>query len=47
MPTGAWVALPRIYDVVEAHTELTAADLEPEAAGSTQPRWKRNVRNFL
>jgi hypothetical protein len=27
MPADAWVELPLIYDIVEAHSELTAEDL--------------------
>jgi hypothetical protein len=37
----------QVYNVVAEHAVVTPADEEPEAAGSSAPRWKRNVRNFL
>ena len=47
MSRGRWVALDDIYGLIEENAELTEADLQPAADGSTGPRWKRNVRNFL
>lgn len=47
LPRGRWVELSEIYEVVEAHAELTEADLWPAAGGTEDLRWKRNVRNLL
>src|SRR4051812_40712866 len=47
MPGDEWVPLEQIYELVEAHVELTAADLAPATPTTTSARWKRNVRNFL
>ena len=47
MPRGRWVSLREIYSLVAAHLVLDREDHEPEAPGSSVPKWKRNVRNVL
>jgi hypothetical protein len=47
MTPGAWIPLENIYDLVEANAVLSPADREPAADGSSDPRWRRNVRNLL
>jgi hypothetical protein len=39
MPVGGWTDLQTIYEIVEANATLTAADVEPAAAGTFDPRW--------
>ena len=47
LQTSRWTRLPDIYAAVESFVVLDAEDYEPEAPGSFQPKWKRNVRNVL
>lgn len=47
MPREIWVTLNDIYALVEQHANLDEEDMEPQAPGSTIPKWKRNVRNVL
>src|SRR4051794_19026731 len=47
MQSGTWTDLRTIYDIVEAHATLRPSDFEPAAAGTSDPRWHRNVRNVL
>lgn len=47
LPHGEWTRLQRVYELVAERAAFDAADEEPEANGSSQPRWKRNVRNVL
>ena len=41
------VHLRDLYAAVQAALCLDAEDMLPAAPGSTDPRWKRNVRNVL
>ena len=47
MKPGRRYELTEIYDLVLAKCTLHDADLEPDAPGSSSPRWQRNVRNVL
>jgi len=47
LPRGTWVPLQSIYDLVRKAVTLTPEDRLPEAEGSGQERWQRNVRNVL
>lgn len=47
MPRGKWVSVSEICLIVESHTNLDREDYEPEAPGSSIPKWRRNVRNAL
>lgn len=47
MPRGKWVSVSKICLIVESHTKLDREDYEPEAPGSSIPKWRRNVRNAL
>ena len=47
LPAGVWTDLRAIYEIVEANAALAPADLDPSAAGASDPRWHRNVRNLL
>ena len=47
MAPGRHYELAELYDLVLARCTLHDADLEPDAPGSSSPRWQRNVRNVL
>jgi hypothetical protein len=47
MSRGKSYTLKEIYDLVEGHCDLKIADFDPQAPGSSIPKWKRNVRNVL
>lgn len=47
LQTSRWTRLADIYAAVESAVVLDAEDYEPDAPGSSQPKWKRNVRNVL
>lgn len=47
LPRSEQIDIQRIYDTVEHHVTLDSSDWEPSAEGTTDPRWKRNVRNIL
>jgi len=40
-------SLSEIYDMVNIQCNLDKEDFDPQAPGSNQPKWKRNVRNGL
>jgi hypothetical protein len=42
-----WTRLSALYAAIERILQLDAEDFEPEAPGSSIPKWKRNVRNVL
>lgn len=42
-----WTGVAEVYQLVEQQAELTEADWQPAASGTSDPRWQRNVRNFL
>ena len=37
--------LKQIYIIVEGECQLDKEDFNPQAPGSSVPKWKRNVRN--
>jgi hypothetical protein len=47
LPADRWMSLQDIDAETEALHSWDAGDLEPEAAGSKQQAWKRNIRNVL
>lgn len=47
MPHRAWLTVPELYELVEAHGHLSSSDWEPDAPNSNGIRWRRNVRNVL
>ena len=47
IPKQRWVDLTDIYSAVADHAKLDREDDDPDAPGSTAPKWKRNVRNVL
>ncbi len=47
MNRGRTFTLEEIYTIVERHCTLKKGDFDPEAPGSSAPKWKRNVRNVL
>jgi hypothetical protein len=47
MHPGHRYELADLYDLVLSRRSLSDADLEPDARGSSSPRWQRNVRNVL
>ena len=44
---GTWFSLDEIYKHIEDRLNLDEEDFEPQAPGSSIPKWKRNVRNVL
>ncbi|GAA5521506.1 DUF3883 domain-containing protein [Aliifodinibius salicampi] len=42
-----WTKLQSIYSTVETEIDFDDEDLQPEATDSSQPAWKKNVRNVL
>jgi hypothetical protein len=47
LPRDRWVPLQNIYELIEQNITLHPEDFLPEAPGSENPKWKRNVRNVL
>lgn len=47
LPRDEWVALPKIYSLVEKNLQLTNDDFLPSAPNTDEPKWMRNVRNVL
>ena len=47
MPGGKWISVSKICLIVESYANLDREDYEPEAPGSSIPKWRRNVRNAL
>ncbi len=47
LPRGRWTSLADVYALVERSVALDPEDCEPQVAGSSVPKWKRNVRNVL
>jgi hypothetical protein len=46
-PSGTWLTLADIYDVVRENSTLDPVDESRMSARSRSPRWKRTVRNVL
>ena len=44
---GRIYTLDELYSFVAQHCDLDSEDQQPQAPGSTIPKWKRNVRNVL
>lgn len=47
LPRDEWVALSKIYSLVEKNLQLTNNDFLPSAPKTDEPKWMRNVRNVL
>ena len=47
MRKGQHYHLEQIYMIVEGECRLDKEDFNPQAPGSSVPKWKRNVRNVL
>ncbi len=45
IPSGKWLDLQGIYQLVERNVSLDAEDLEWQSTSSDVQKWKRNVRN--
>jgi hypothetical protein len=45
-PRGEWCHVRALYELVGAHAQLDATDLEP-VGGASSARWHRTVRNAL
>lgn len=46
-PKDRWVPIQEIYDLVQNRIEFDNDDFLPAAPNNQEPRWKRNVRNYL
>ena len=47
MRTGRSYHLDQLYSFVECECSLDREDFDPQAPGSSIPKWKRDVRNVL
>lgn len=47
LPRDKWIALPKIYSLIEKNLQLTPDDFFPSAPNTDEPKWMRNVRNVL
>lgn len=47
LPRNTVISISDIYDAVENNINLTTDDMVSSSAQSSDPRWKRNVRNIL
>jgi hypothetical protein len=47
LPRDEWIALPKIYSLVEENLQLSPDDFSPSAPNTDEPKWMRNVRNVL
>lgn len=47
LPRDRWLPLDQLYKRVQAYVGLDDEDFMPSAPGSSEPKWRRNVRNVL
>ncbi len=47
LPRDEWIALPKIYSLVQNNLQLTDDDFLSSAPNTDEPKWMRNVRNVL
>jgi hypothetical protein len=47
MPKDRALSLQEVYRIIERHADLDPEDFEPASRTSTDPKWKRDVRNVL